>query len=79
MYEKEFGGPGIYHDQWLKLNLKIQMESAHGIIRINVVKADFDEEGGVFHRMHCGVHITVHGEATWKSGLAEDSGHKCHW
>ena len=29
--------------------------------------------------MHLGVHITVHDEHTWKSGLAEDGGHKCHW
>ncbi len=32
----------------------------------------------MFHKMHCGVHITVAG-TTWKSGLAEESGHKCHW
>lgn len=55
------------------------MEGAHGIIRINPMKADMDEEGGLFHRMHLGVHITVHGEAPWLSGLSEDSGHKCHW
>ena len=55
------------------------MEGAHGIIRIDPIKADMDEEGGLFHRMHLGVHITVHGEKTWMSGLSEDSGHKCHW
>ena len=54
------------------------MQSTNGIIRLNVLKADFEGVGGMLHRMHCGVHITVAG-TTWKSGLAEKSGHECHW
>ena len=54
------------------------MQSTNGIIRLNILKADFEGVGGMFHRMHCGVHITVAGNI-WKSGLAEESGHKCHW
>jgi hypothetical protein len=51
------------------------------IIRINVLKANFDKMGGAFHRMHCMVHITVNyeGEKLWVSGLAESSGHKPEW
>ncbi len=57
------------------------MESTNGIIRIHVLKANLDGVGGLFHSMHVQVHITVHehGAGVWKSGLAEDSGHKCHW
>lgn len=50
-----------------------------GIIRLSPVKADFEEMGGAFHRMHCGIHITVASNPVWKSGLAEDNGHKCEW
>ena len=78
-YVKLFGAQSIYHFQWLQFILKKDMEGAHGIIRIDPIKADMDEEGGLFHRMHLGVHITVNGEHTWMSGLSEDSGHKCHW
>jgi len=46
-----------------------------------VLRADFSGVGGLFHKMHCMVHITVdeEGASTWKSGLAKESGHKCDW
>ena len=57
------------------------MEYTNGIIRIHLIKANLEGIGGLFHRMHCVVHIIIneHGAEVWKSGLAEDSGHKCHW
>lgn len=56
-------------------------ESSKGIIRIKVLKGDFVGVGGVFHKMHCQVHITVKevGASTWKSGRAEKSGKSCQW
>ena len=29
--------------------------------------------------MHCGVHIKVGDNPMWRSGVSDDSGHKCHW
>lgn len=51
----------------------------NGIIRLYIEKADFKGMGGVFHRMHCAVWVTVGSNPTWKSGVAVDSGHKCEW
>lgn len=51
----------------------------NGIIRLYIEHADFEEEGGLFHRMHMAVWITVGSNPTYKTGLAEDSGHKCEF
>ena len=54
-------------------------KTPNGVVRINLLSADFEGVGGLFHKMHCGVHIAVQGEAYWNSGPAESSGHKCQW
>ena len=51
----------------------------NGIIRLHIENANFDKMGGLLHRMHCGVHITVGDNPMWRSGVSDDSGHKCHW